>query len=519
MLIRGTGYDDASGMWVVPDRYDAVVDVADHHPDDRLAMIWYRDGTDRRTITWATMRSLSSQYGRWLADRGVKAGDVVALVLQQTPEAAAMMLAILRIRGVVASFSTRWSTTEIADRCERIAARMVVTEEVFCAGIAERAAGREVVGIESIDPFRFDPTPFVVAGGADDPAHLYFTSGTTGPAKALVHAQRNVVGHNEFEVCHALEPGDRFLGAGEWAWSHPKLLGPWRHGATHIVHDFSERFDARSFLDVLASEGVTSALLNPSLLRRVRAEVGDDVPDWRPRTVCSSNERLNPDVALWFERCFGVPVFEYYGLTESYPMIGHRAGQPVRSGTTGRPLPGWDVELFEGDRIIDGPGHGEARLRAHSNPQYPLGYLTPVGTLTPFPRDWFATGDEFTRDEQGDWTFEGRASQFIKSSGYRIGPDEVDSVLERHPNVDEAGTYALPDDLRGEAVHAHIVLAEGVDADEALISRLQEWVAEAYAPFAIPRTIRFVSDIPRTGTGKVQRRALLERELDLRSRT
>ena len=301
---------------------------------------------------------------------------------------------------------------------------------------------------------------------AEDPAQLYYTSGTTGLAKGIVHAHRYLLAHEEFTYCHEVQDGESFHGMGEWAWAAgiAPLLGPWRLGAVQYVYRRERGFDAEQQLAFLSRNGVTNVFTTPTAMRAMMAvaDAGTRHPQ-RFRRVCSAGEPLNPEAIRWFREQFGVTVLDYYGLTESYPLVANYPSMEVREGSMGRPMPGWDVQILDEDESPVATGErGEICLRARSNPHYPLGYWNrPDDTEAVFGGDWFHSKDAAVRDEDGYIWYEGRADDVIIAAGYRVGPFEVESVCLEHPAVREAAAVASPDELRGNVVKAFIVLAEG----------------------------------------------------------
>ena len=313
-------------------------------------------------------------------------------------------------------------------------------------------------------------TDFVCADtSADDPAQLYYTSGTTGLAKGIVHAHRYILGHEEFVYCHEVQDGERFHGMGEWAWAAgiSPLLGPWRLGAVQCVYRREGGFDPHKQLDFLSRHRVTNVFTTPTAMRAMMAI--DDAGTRYPqafRRVCSAGEPLNPEAIRWFRQQYGVTVLDYYGLTESYPLVANYPFLEVREGSMGKPMPGWDVQLLDEDEQPVAQGErGEICLRARSNPHYPLGYWRndEAGAET-FGGEWFHTKDAAVQDEDGYVWYVGRADDVIIAAGYRVGPFEVESTCLEHPAVREAAAVASPDELRGNVVKAFIVLADGYDA-------------------------------------------------------
>ena len=223
---------------------------------------------------------------------------------------------------------------------------------------------------------------------------------------------------------------------------------------------------------------------------------------------------MNPEAIRWFRQEYGITVLDYYGLTESYPLVGNFPWMEVREGSMGRPVPGWDVRILDEDeREVPSGERGEICLRARSNPHYPLGYWrNEEATRETFDGEWFHTKDAATADADGYVWYAGRADDVIISAGYRIGPFEVESTCLEHPAVREAAAVASPDEKRGNIVKAFIVLAEGTEPSEELAEQIQSFVRDRLSAYAYPRKVEFVDELPKTLTGKIRRIELRERE-------
>jgi len=234
------------------------------------------------------------------------------------------------------------------------------------------------------------------------------------------------------------------------------------------------------------------------------------------RRVCSAGEPLNPEAIRWFREQYGVTVLDYYGLTESYPLVANFPFLEVREGSMGKPMPGWDVQLLGEDERPVGQGErGEICLRARTNPHYPLGYWrNDEATEETFGGDWFHTKDTAVQDEDGYVWYVGRTDDVIIAAGYRIGPFEVESACLEHPAVREAAVVASPDELRGNVVKAFIVLADGYAESDALSDEIKSHVRERLSAYAYPRLVEFVPELPKTLTGKIRRIELRQLELE-----
>jgi len=352
---------------------------------------------------------------------------------------------------------------------------------------------------------------------ADDPAQLYYTSGTTGLAKGILHAHRYLLGHNEFELCHDVQDGELFHGMGEWAWvaGIAPLLGPWRYGAVQVVYEREGGFDAHRQLAFLSKYQVTNVFSTPTAIRSMMSidDAGERYPQ-RFRIVCAAGEPLNPEAIRWFRQQYGVTILDFYGLSESYPLCANFPFMEVREGSMGRPTPGWDVAILDEDeRPLATGERGEICLRARSNPHYPLGYWNnEAAARETFGGEWFHTKDAAHMDDDGYVWYEGRADDVIIAAGYRIGPFEVESACLEHPAVAEAAAVASPDERRGHVVKAFVVLADGEEPSDETAKSIQQHVRTRLSAYHYPRRIEFVESLPKTLTGKIRRIELREAE-------
>jgi acetyl-CoA synthetase len=443
-------------------------------------------------------------------------GDRVALVLPPTPETAALFFAVWGTGAILLSMSVLYGDEGIAHRLQDSGSKVLVTLDEH----AERFAGAEVETrlvfedglLDGVRPAEGVP----VDTAADDPAQLYYSSGTTGLAKGILHAHRYLLAHEEFHYCHGVQPGERFHGMGEWAWAAgiSPLVGPWRLGATQYVLQRRGGFDPEKQLEFLSRHQVTNVFTTPTAMRSMMAlsDAGTRYPQ-RFRAVCSAGEPLNPEAIRWFRDQYGITVLDYYGLTESYPLCANFPFIGVREGSMGRPMPGWEVAILDEDEQPVPTGEkGEICLRARSNPHYPLGYWNnPKASEEAFGGEWFHTKDAARFDEDGYVWYEGRADDVIISAGYRIGPFEVESACLEHPAVAEAAVVAAPDERRGTIVKAFVVLAEGHEPSDALGHDIGAFVREHHSAYAYPRVVEFIDELPKTLTGKIRRIELRER--------
>ncbi|MCW3048056.1 MAG: AMP-binding protein [Solirubrobacterales bacterium] len=506
----------AEHEWRVPARYNIAQDVCDKHPADKLAMVHeHFDGTVRE-VAWGELQELANRAANLLAARGVGRGDRVAVVLPPTAETAAVFFGTWKLGAILLSMSVLYGDEGIRHRLTDSQAKLLVTDAVNAPrfagmGIEPLVLDDAVLAAAATDPVRAHTA-------AEDPAQLYYTSGTTGLAKGIVHAHRYLLAHEEFDYCHEVLDGERFHGMGEWAWAAgiAPLLGPWRLGAVQCVYQREGGFDPAKQLAFLSRHEVTNVFTTPTAMRAMMAieDAGTRYPQ-RFRRVCSAGEPLNPEAIRWFRDQYGITVLDYYGLTESYPLCGNFPFMEVREGSMGKPLPGWDVQLLDEDEHPVARGErGEICLRARSNPHYPLGYWqNPEATEETFGGEWFHSKDAAMQDEDGYIWYAGRADDVIIAAGYRIGPFEVESACLEHPAVREAAAVASPDEMRGNVVKAFIVVAEGHEPSEDLAADIKAFVRVRLSAYAYPRRIEFVEDLPKTLTGKIRRIELREQEL------
>jgi acetyl-CoA synthetase len=523
-------YEDmcAAHRWEVPERYNIARDVCDKHDRERLAMVWEDWQGDERRVSFGELQDLSNRFANVLEANGVESGDRIATLLPSLPETAAVFLGTYKRGAILLSMSVLYGDEGIEHRLRDSQAKAVVTDAAnrprIPEGLAEKVfvlGGEAETGDIDFDEAmeRASDRYEVADTAADDPAQLYYSSGTTGKAKGILHAHRYLLAHEEFEFCHDVRDGELFHGSGEWAWAAGicPLLGPWRYGAVALVQARKGGYDPEEHLRFLSKHGVENMFTTPTALRAMTGveDAGKRYPLEKLRVTCSAGEPLNPEVIRWFREQFGgLTVLDYYGLTESYPLCGNFPSVEVREGSMGKPMPGWEVAILDEDEQALPVGErGEICLRARSNPHYPLGYWNrPEDTEEDFGGDWFHTKDAAELDEDGYVWYAGRADDVIISAGYRIGPFEVESACVEHPAVKEAAAVASPDARRGDVVKAFIVLAGSREPTDELADEIKQHVRERHSAYAYPREIEFVDDLPKTLTGKIRRVELREQE-------
>jgi acetyl-CoA synthetase len=514
--------------WEVPERYNIAADVLDKHDPSRLAMLWEDWRGNERSLTFGEMQALTNRTANALRAHGIGEGDRVAVMLPPLPEAAATFLATYKLGAILLSLSILYGDDSIVHRLRDCSAKVIVTD----------AANRERINRVRDDLPQLEHVLVVdeefgravetasdrcetLDTAADQAAQIYYTSGTTGLAKGIVHAHRYVIGHNEFELVHDVRDDEVFHATGEWAWIAgimPGILGPWRFGAPIAVFARKGGYEPEQTLYVLEKYNVKNLFATPTALRAMAAlgDISHRYPRVSLRCTCAAGEPLNPEVIVWFERQFGIPVMDFYGLSESYPLCSNYPTMEIRRGSMGKPTPGWDVALLDDDEQPVARGEtGEICLRARTNPHYPLGYWNrPEDSQRVFGGDWFHTRDVARQDGDGYVWYEGRNDDVIISAGYRIGPFEVESALVAHPKVIEAAAVASPDPRRGHIVKAFVRVLPDAEPTDELAREIQSFVRDHLSAYAYPRVIEFIDDLPKTLTGKIRRIELRERETE-----
>jgi acetyl-CoA synthetase len=516
-----TSYEEARAQhrWSVPARYNIAADVCDKHPRQKLAMIHEDSGGTVRRVSWGEMQDNANRFANVLVAHGVEKGDRVAMLLPPTPETAAAFFGTWKVGAILLSMSVLYGDEGIRHRLTDSQAKVLVTDAANADRI-ERSLVQDLLILDD-DLLSRGGTAFnTLDTAADDPAQLYYSSGTTGLAKGILHAHRYILAHEEFIYCHDVRDDEVFHGMGEWAWAAGicPLLGPWRMGAIQAVYQREGGFDPHKQLDFLSRHEVTNVFGTPTAIRAMMSigDAGTRYPQ-KFRIVCSAGEPLNPEAIRWFREQYGITVLDFYGLTESYPLCANYPFMEVRDGSMGKAMPGWEVEILDEDERPMAQGErGEICLKARSNPHYPLGYWNRPAedSEEAFGGEWFHTKDAARQDEDGYYWYEGRADDVIISAGYRIGPFEVESACLEHPAVAEAAVVASPDERRGNVVKAFVVLAKGHEPAAELAEEIKTFVRERHSAYAYPRMIEFVPDLPKTLTGKIRRIELRQRELE-----
>jgi acyl-coenzyme A synthetase/AMP-(fatty) acid ligase len=517
----------------VPERFNAVTHIVDRWAADEPAAPALLSLDERGEVTAAhTAAELareSRRAARALQGLGVAMGDPVFVMLPRVPAWYFAMLGAMRIGAVPMPGPNLLTSRDIAYRVQRGEAVAAVTDGAGAEKIDAiedelptlrrrirwSAAGDRRDGWEDLDALMERAGDGVTAEdptGRDDPLLIYFTSGTVSYPKMVQHTQSYALGHvGTARFWHDLRPGDRHWTVTDTGWAKAAwggLFGQWHERAT-VVQVALGKPDADSILALIARHRITSFCAPPTLYRLlVLADLTrHDLSALRHCT--SAGEPLNPDVIrIWREGTGGLTVYDGYGQTETTCLVANFRAVPVRPGSMGRPMPGYDVEVLDdsGRRAPDGEV-GNIAVRAEPRPAgLFVGYhRDPDATAARFREGWYYTGDRAARDPDGYIWFEGREDDVITSSAYRIGPFEVESALVEHPAIAEAAVVGKPDPERTEIVCAFVILAPGHEPSTELTRRIQDHVKRLTAPYKYPRELHYVSELPKTVSGKIRR--------------
>ncbi|MET0906299.1 MAG: AMP-binding protein [Tardiphaga sp.] len=498
---------------------------------DRTAL-WIVDAAtaSETKLSFADLSRRSNQVANFLRAQGLKRGDHLLLLLGNVVPLWETMLAAIKLGVVIIPATTLLTSDELQDRLDRGKAKLVVASEDQVAkfdGLKTAGIGQIVVnaasahdgwlGFETASEF---PDTFTPDGPtrADDPMLLYFTSGTTAKPKLVRHSQRSYpVGGLSTMYWIGLQPGDIHLnisspGWAKHAWSC--FFAPWNAGATVFVVN-QPRFDAKTLLATIARCCVTTLCAPPTVWRLF---IQEKLADTKValREVCGAGEPLNPEVIDQVKAAWGLTIRDGYGQTETTALAGNSPGQRVKVGSMGRPLPGYKVRVIDADGQPAKEGEVGLVLGIDRPAGLMQGYQSEDGGVTGASGDIYRSGDVVFLDDDGYLTFVGRADDVFKSSDYRISPFELESILIEHDAVAEAAIVPSPDPIRLAIPKAYVMLVGSAkpDADTAL--SIYTHLQERLAPFKRIRRIEFVTELPKTISGKIRRVHLrrLEHEND-----
>lgn len=554
--------------------YDVVDDIAMNDPD-RRAMIWCNPEGEEHIFTFADMKRWSDKTANFLVDQGIKRGDYVLVVLRRHYQFWFVATALAKIGAVMvpatfmlkehdleyrlngASISSIICTSvgeisqiadNVIDECLSVTSRILVNgagggttkyddegnliavagtvgaalsgEEGICAASIERKGWADFnSGVRAASEV-FERRDTVAA----DPMLMYFSSGTSGNPKMVLHNSGYAVAHLiTAKHWHNVQPdGVHFTiadtGWGKAVWG--KYYGQWLMEACVLTYDF-DRFNAGEILSLISKYQVTTLCCPPTMYRLMMSENFDAYDLSSLQYSTTAGEALNPDLFNFWKEHTGLTIYEGFGQTETPLTIANLKHSTPRSGSMGKPVPLYDVEIQRDDGSRCNTGEtGEICIRMEPRPagimmEY---YRDPEKTANAIYDGWYHTGDTAWVDEDGYFWYVGRNDDVIKSSGYRIGPFEIESELLEHEAVRECAVTGVPDPVRGFAVKATVVLADGFTGSDELTRELQAWVKHRTAPYKYPRIVEYVDALPKTVNGKIRRVAIRQKDgADLKS--
>ncbi len=511
--------------------YD-IIDRLGREKPDKLAMLHVSKDKKETRFSFRDMKDASNQTANYFRSLGIKKGDKVLLILKRHYQFWFCMLALHKLGAVAIPASNQLKEHDLTYRLNKAGVKMVVcTADDGVPAEMDKAAANSpslqtkvLVGGSREGWRNFDEEyglytrhldrPEDAACG-DDLMLMYFTSGTTGNPKLAMHNFKYPLGHFiTAKYWHCVNPEGLHLTVADSGWAKcawGKLYGQWLCEAGLFVYDF-DRFDANDILPMFQQYGITTFCAPPTILRMM---IKQDLSRFDLSSVehmTTAGEALNPEVFRQFEKATGLQIMEGFGQSETTVALANLAGTKARLGSMGKPVPLYDIHLVDADgKDVDVGEVGEIVFNIRQG--------NPCGLTTGYFEDeektaecrhggYYHTGDTAWRDEDGYFWYVGRVDDVIKSSGYRIGPFEIENVIMELPYVLECGVSAMPDEVRGQVVKASIVLVKGTEPTDALKKEIQDYVKKHTAPYKYPRVVIFRDELPKTASGKIQRNKL-----------
>ena len=549
--------------------YDVVDDIAENDPD-RRAMVWCNPEGEEHFFSFADMREWSNKTANYLAAQGIKKGDYVLVILRRHYQFWFVATALCKLGAIMvpATFMLKEHDLEyrlneglissiictdagyiadvvdaVIDRCPTVKSRILVNgagggltpldengKMIIPQGAALGAAlsGPENICVATTSREGWlDFNSGVRAASAEfervetsikDPMLMYFSSGTSGQPKMVLHSGEYAVAHLlTAKHWHNVVPDGLHFTIADTGWGKAvwgKYYGQWLMEAAVLTYDY-DRFDADELLSLIPRYGVTT-LCCPPTMYRMFSQVDIDKYDFSTLVYSTTaGEALNPDLFDFWKKHTGLTIYEGFGQTETPLTIANLTGSTPRPGSMGKPVPQYNTRILDEDGNFCKVGQtGEVCIDVSQGaPGIMMEYYrNPAKTAEAIHDGWYHTGDTAWCDGDGYYWYVGRNDDVIKSSGYRIGPFEIESVMLEHEAVKECAVTGVPDPLRGKAVKATVVLASGFEGTTALTKELQTWVKQKTAPYKYPRIIEYVEELPKTVNGKIRRAAIREND-------
>ncbi len=511
--------------------FDLIDALADREPDKMAMLHIARDKTERR-FTFKDMKKGSAQAANYFKSLGIKKGDRVMLILKRHYQYWFAMLGLNKLGAIGIPAPNQLQEHDLEYRFQAAGVKAIIcTTDGDVANQVDLAAAKcpdlkiKIAVGEERDGWRnYDEESKLFsshyergenAPGGDDLMLMFFTSGTTGYPKIAAHSYTYALGHfHTAKFWHNVDPDGLHFTISDTGWAKSmwgKFYGQWLCEAALFVYDF-DRFDAADILPMFAKHNITTFCAPPTMLRMM---IKQDISKYDFSSVkhmSTAGVALNPEVYRQFEKATGLQILEGFGQTESTMIIGNMTGAPHKIGSMGKPAPIYDVCLVDADgNKVNVGENGEIVVNVKDGAPCGLfkGYYNDEEKTKEVWHDgYYHTGDVAWMDEDGFYWYVGRVDDVIKSSGYRIGPFEIESVIMELPYVLECGVSAAPDEVRGQVVKASIVLVPGKEGTEELKKEIQQYVKEKTAPYKYPRIVVFRDELPKTTSGKIQRNKL-----------
>jgi acyl-coenzyme A synthetase/AMP-(fatty) acid ligase len=515
--------------WETPERFNFGRDVVDEWPEDRPAMIWLGTSGEERRLTFGDFSRLSNRFANAASDMGVSRGDRVMVLLGKVPEWHAILTGLLKLGAIAIPCAPQLRAGDLKFRAEHSGSVAMISGpegigevEKMRSGAPDLrhfvSVGEENEGWESFDDLMENASEDFTAEdtASEEGSFILYTSGTTKNPKGALHTHGYTHGKRMQALYWLdLQDGDRLWCTSGTGWAKSiwnVYLGPWSCGTEIFFHEGG--FDPAERLDLIKRYGITVLCQAPTeyrLLAKTQELENADLS--RLRHAVSAGEPLNPPVIERWKELHGVTIYDGYGQTENTLLVGNFPGLEVRPGSMGKPSPGCDV------RVIDGEGNecppdepGDIALASRIPCLFKEYWNQPDETEAVFRDGYYLTGDRAYRDEDGYLWFVGRSDDVILSAGYRIGPFEVESILIEHQAVVESAVVPAPDEDRGSVVKAYVVLGKDYEPSDGLAREIQDFCKAQTAPYKYPRRIEFISELPKTTSGKIRRVELRQRE-------
>lgn len=528
---------------VIPDNFNFAYDVIDawaEEKPDKAALLWCNDNADEKNFSFLDLKILSDQAANFFKDLGIEKGDTVMLMLKRRWQYWICTLGLQKIGAISIPATIQLTKKDIIYRCNSASVKMLVSvsEEEIVTNIEAALSQTPTVkmkalvdGIHKPQWIDFDyelekasdrwvrPIGANAAGG-EDPMLMYFTSGTTGMPKIVLHDFIHPIGH--IVTAHywqRLQEEGLHLTVAESGWAKcgwGKIYGQWICGVCIFVYDM-DKFVSDKLLKMVEKYKITSFCAPPTIYRFFIKEDLSKYDLSSIKTASTAGEPLNPEVFHQFKKATGLDIIEGFGQTETTVLCANFAWLTPKPGSMGKPSPLYHIDIVDEEGQSCKAGiEGNIVIKSLDGGLPPglfkMYYRDELATKKVWNNGIYNTGDIAWKDEDGYYWFVGRSDDVIKCSGYRIGPFEVESALQEHPSVLECAVTSAPDPVRGQVVKATIVLAKGWEPSEELSRKLQNHVKMVTAPYKYPRIIEFVTELPKTISGKIRRVEIREND-------